>query len=56
MITQFFEVRELNRLAHENIGHFHYNLNSRFPCIEVLNTINFKQDGEILIFESFFNQ
>lgn len=45
------EVRELNRLAHEDISHFHYNLDSRTPCIEILNKINFRQEGDVLIFE-----
>ena len=46
------EVRELNRLAREDISHFHYNLDSRTPCIEILNKVNFKQEGDVLIFES----
>mmetsp|Transcript_10168 Transcript_10168/g.17138 ORF Transcript_10168/g.17138 Transcript_10168/m.17138 type:complete len:343 (-) Transcript_10168:801-1829(-) len=51
-VASFLEVRELNRMAHENINHFHYNLDSRFPCIESLNLIKFKQEGDILIFEN----
>ena len=53
--ASFLEVRELNRLALENISHFHCNLDSRNPSIEVLNKINFKPEGDVLIFpaESF---
>ena len=45
------EVKELKRLAIEDIGHFHYNLETRHPCIEVLNKIQFKQEGDIIVFE-----
>ena len=41
-VANIFEVRELKRLAEEDIGHFHYNLDSRTPCIELLNKIRFK--------------
>ena len=41
-VAGILEVRELNRLACEDISHFHYNLDSRTPCIEILKTINFK--------------
>ena len=51
-VAGFLEVKELNRLANEEIGHFHYNLDSRTPCIEILNKINFRQEGDILIFET----
>lgn len=39
--SSFLEVRELNRLAISNISHFHYNLDTRFPSLEVLNKIQF---------------
>jgi Ca2+/Na+ antiporter len=51
-VASFMEVNELKRLAYENIEHFHYNLDSRFPSIEMLNKINFRQEGDILVFES----
>mmetsp|Transcript_33602 Transcript_33602/g.51744 ORF Transcript_33602/g.51744 Transcript_33602/m.51744 type:complete len:178 (-) Transcript_33602:1405-1938(-) len=51
-VASFLEICELKRLAADNIKHFHYNLESRFPSIEVLNKINFKQEGTILVFES----
>lgn len=51
-VAGILEVRELNRLAREDISHFHYNLDSRTPCIEILNKINFRQEGDILIFET----
>jgi hypothetical protein len=58
--ASLLEVRELNRLANdtENDGmqHFHYNLDTRFPCIEMLNKINFRQEGDILIFENLLNK
>jgi len=41
-VANIFEVRELSRMAHENMGHFHYNLDTRAPCIEVLNKIKFR--------------
>lgn len=40
--SSFLEVRELNRLAKTNISHFHYNLDTRFPSLEVLNKIEYK--------------
>ena len=51
-VAHGFEVRELNRLANEDIQHFHYNLDSRFPSIEVLNKIHFKQEGDVLVFDA----
>lgn len=51
-VASFLEVKELSRMANEDIGHFHYNLDTRAPCIEVLNKINFRQEGDILIFEN----
>jgi hypothetical protein len=51
-VAAFMEVKELNRLAKDDISHFHYNLDSRTPCIEILNKINFKQEGDVLIFET----
>ena len=51
-VSNMFEVAELKRLATENKDHFHLNLDSRTPCIELLNKIIFKQEGEILIFEN----
>lgn len=51
-VAGFLEVKELNRLAREDISHFHYNLDSRTPCIEILNKINFKQEGDVLIFDN----
>ena len=50
-VANMFEVKELKRLAEKEIGHFHYNLDARTPCIELLNKIRFKQEGEILVFE-----
>jgi hypothetical protein len=55
-VASFLEVRELNRLANENMAHFHYNLDTRNPSIESLNKINFRQEGEILIFENTYNK
>lgn len=55
-VASFLEVRELNRLANEDMSHFHYNLDSRNPSIEILNKINFRQEGEILIFENHYNK
>lgn len=48
--ASFLEIRELNRLAKEDISHFHNNLDSRHPSIEILNKIEFKQEGDVLIF------
>jgi len=50
-MANYLEVKELNRLATEDIQHFHYNLDSRFPSIEVLNKINYKQEGDVLVFD-----
>lgn len=55
-VASFLEVRELNRLANEDMSHFHYNLDTRNPSIEILNKINFRQEGEILIFENSYNK
>ena len=44
-VANYFEVRELHRLADENIQHFHHNLDGRSPCLELLNKIKFKQEG-----------
>ena len=50
-VANFLEIRELNKLASDNIGHFHYNLDTRNISIEILNKIEFKQEGDIIIFE-----
>ena len=41
-VSAFLEVKELKRLANEDISHFHVNIDTRYPSIEVLNKINFK--------------
>lgn len=53
-VANALEVDELNRLANEDITHFHYNLEARTPPIEVLNKIQFRrEDGtDVLIFEN----
>lgn len=51
-VAGFLEIRELKRLALDDIGHFHYNLDSRHPCIEILNKIQFRQEGDIIVFEN----
>ena len=51
-VASIMEVRELKRLAQDDVGHFHYNLDSRHPCIEILNKIQFKQEGDIIVFEN----
>ena len=50
--ASILEVRELKRLANQDITHFHYNLDTRTPSIEILNRIEFRQEGDILIFEN----
>ena len=49
-VASMMEVKELNRLALEDIHIFHYNVDTRVPSIELLCKINFDQDGDILIF------
>jgi hypothetical protein len=51
-VANFLEIRELNKLASENMSHFHYNLDTRNISIEILNKIEFKQEGDIIIFET----
>ena len=51
-VANMMEVNELNRLAIDGIDHFHYNLDTRCPCIEVLNKIDFIQEGDIIVFNS----
>ena len=51
-VANMFEIAELKKLAKDNLDHFHRNLDTRIPCIEVLNKINFKQEGDIIIFEN----
>ena len=51
-VANTMEVQELSRLANEDITHFHFNLDTRTPPIEVLNKIQFKREGDILIFEN----
>ena len=41
-VASFLELRELNRLAVEDIHHFHNNLDTRNPSIELLNKIEYK--------------
>jgi hypothetical protein len=50
-VASYFEVKTLKKIANENIKHFHYNLDTRFPSIEVLNLIPFKQEGDLIIFD-----
>ena len=51
-VASWLEVKELKRLANQDISHFHYNLDTRSPSIEILNRINFRKEGDILIFEN----
>ena len=51
-VASLMEVNELKRLANKNITHFHFNLDTRSPSIEILNRINFRKEGDILIFEN----
>jgi len=41
-VANYWEIRELKRLAEKDLSHFHYNLDTRHPSIEVLNRINFR--------------
>jgi len=38
-VASLMEVRELNRLANKDIHIFHYNVDTRIPSIQLLNTI-----------------
>lgn len=51
-VAAYLEVKELRKLANQDISHFHYNLDTRVPSIEILNRIDFRQEGDILIFEN----
>ena len=51
-VASFLEVKELKRLANQDITHFHFNLDTRSPSIEILNRIHFRKEGDILIFEN----
>jgi hypothetical protein len=50
--ASLLEVKELKKLANQDITHFHFNLDTRTPSIEILNRIDFRQEGDILIFEN----
>ena len=50
-VAILMEVRELYHLASNDIHYFHMNLDSRWPAIETLNKINFRQEGDVLIFD-----
>ena len=41
-LANAMEVNELKRIANEDISHFHYNLDSRHVCLEMLNKIKFR--------------
>lgn len=41
-LANAMEVGELKRIATEDISHFHYNLDSRNVCLEMLNKIKFR--------------
>ena len=41
-LANAMEVNELKRIANEDISHFHYNLDSRQVCLEMLNKIKFR--------------
>ena len=51
-LANAMEVSELKRIATEDISHFHYNLDSRNVCLEMLNKIKFRQEGNVLVFEN----
>ena len=51
-VASWLEVKELRRLAKQDISHFHFNLDTRGPSIEILNRINFRKEGDILVFEN----
>lgn len=50
-VANYLEIRELNRLASEDIFHFHLNLDTRSIPIEMLNKIEYRQEGDVLIFD-----
>ena len=50
-VAIMMEVRELNYLASTDVHYFHMNLDTRWPAIETLNKINFRQEGDVLIFD-----
>jgi hypothetical protein len=49
--AEIMEVKELKNLATNDIHLFHNNMDSRNPSIEVLNTVHYRQEGDILIFD-----
>lgn len=51
-VAGMLEIRELKRLAMDDVSHFHYNLDTRHPCIEILNKIQYRQEGDVIVFES----
>ena len=49
-VANLLEVHELNRLAADDIHHFHNNLDTRNISIELLNKIEYQQEGDVFIF------
>ena len=53
-VARSMEIRELTRIAHKDISHFHKNLNStRTITIEMLKQIDYRVEEKYIIFDPF---
>jgi len=57
-VAKNIEVKELNRIAKKNIGHFHRNLQTRALSIEMLNKISFRliDDTSTIVFDNYIKR
>ncbi len=51
-VARAMEIKELTRIAHKEIGHFHKNLNSRQLTIEMLKSVDYRVEEKYIIFDS----
>lgn len=52
-VARTLEIRELNKIAENEIDHFHKNLNSRALTIEMIKSVNCKVEGNHIIFDNY---
>ena len=52
-VARSMEIKELTRIAHKDIAHFHKNLNSRAVSIEVLKSVDYRVEDQYIIFDTF---
>jgi hypothetical protein len=52
-VARTMEIKELTKIANNDISHFHRNLNSRCVSIEMLKKVDYRVEEKYIIFDPF---